>query len=660
MTKKYNLTDLTDEEKFAFAIELKEAEENPEYFDEWEAEEAEHAAKWEELLSNRSQLPEVQQQALKRWRNLEALREHYSDFKDFLYDAMTELMGFACTDVQLDIGDYLQDGPRYSMIQAQRSQAKSTIVAMFAVWSLIHNPKERILIISAGADVAMEIANWVIQIIMNWDILECMRPDRQHGDRASAKAFDIHWQLKGVEKSPSVACIGVTANMQGRRADLLVPDDIESSKNGLTEIQRQHLIHLSRDFTSICQTGRIVYLGTPQTNDSIYNTLPGRGYDIRIWPGRYPSEEEEDHYGDHLSPLIRERMEADPSLRTGCGVTGKSGAPTDPVLLPEQVLLDKELDQGPAYFQLQHMLNTKLSDATRFPLNTRDLIIMDLNPDVAPSDIQWMPDKKRKLTFDGLPNFDFYGPWSYSEDRYDYEQCYVYVDTAGGGTNGDETVATALKFLHGYLFVMEQLCLPGGYDPDVFKQLTEFTYKHKANEIGCEQNHGYGAFAKMWSPILLKHYKDKGHSGSPKIIDDWVSTQKEIRIAETLDPIMARHRLIVNRCVFEEDWRTVQQYPIDKRMIYTLANQMNKLTLERGALIHDDRLDSLASAVRRFVDRMAVDEKLRESQKVTSENMKMMAEWQKKPFNTNKNVVHESTAKKRGVRGRRQRNGYRQ
>ena len=653
---KYNLTDLSDEEKFAFAAELKEAEENPEYFDGWMDEEAEHAAKWEQLLLNRTQLPEVQQQALKRWSDLEALQEHYADFTDFLYDAMTELMGFDCTDVQLDIGDYLQDGPRYSMIQAQRSQAKSTIVAMYAVWCLIHDPKKRILIISAGADVAMEIANWVIQIIMNWDILECMRPDRQHGDRASAKAFDVHWQLKGVEKSPSVACIGVTANMQGRRADILVPDDIESSKNGLTEVQRQHLIHLSRDFTSICQTGRIIYLGTPQTNDSIYNTLPGRGYDIRIWPGRYPTEEEEEHYGDHLAPMIRERMEADPSLRTGHGLTGLAGAPTDPMLLPEQVLLDKELDQGPAYFQLQHMLNTKLSDATRFPLNTKNLIVMHLDPDVAYSDIQWMPDKKRKLKFPGLEAFDFYAPWTIGEERYDYEMSYVYVDTAGGGENGDETVATAVKFLHGYIFVMEQLALPGGYDPEVFLALSEFVWKHSANEIGCEQNHGYGSFAKMWSPVLLKFYEKKtGKRQSPKIIDDWVNTQKELRIADTLDPIMARHRLVVNQTLFEEDWNSVQKYPLDQRMIFTLAHQMNKMTRERNALVHDDRLDSLASAVRRFVERMNVDEKLRESQKATSENMKMMAEWGKTAFNSNPNVAHVSTVRKRGVRGRRRR-----
>ncbi|MCP4829616.1 MAG: phage terminase large subunit, partial [Proteobacteria bacterium] len=180
---------------------------------------------------------ELIQDAARRWEHLEQLQEAYPTFEPFLIDCMEDLMGFTCTDIQVDIGEYLQHGPKHLMVQAQRSQAKSTIVAIYAIWCLIHDPKYRILVISAGSDVAMEIANWAIQIVMSWDILECMRPDRQHGDRASAKAFDINWQLKGAEKSPSIACIGITANMQGRRADLLIPDDIESSKNGMTEIQ---------------------------------------------------------------------------------------------------------------------------------------------------------------------------------------------------------------------------------------------------------------------------------------------------------------------------------------------------------------------------------------------------------------------------------------
>ena len=599
-----------------------------EYYDGME-EDLEHELAWATLQENMASMPEVQQETIRRWQDLEALQKHYGKFSDFLYDAMTDLMGFTCTDIQIDIGEFLQNAPKYAMIQAQRSQAKSTIVAIFAVWNLIHDPKHRVLIISAGADVAMEIANWVIQIIMNWDILKCMRPDRQHGDRASAKAFDIHWQLKGVEKSPSVACIGVTANMQGRRADLLVPDDIESSKNGLTETQRQNLIHLSKDFTSICQKGRIIYLGTPQTNDSIYNTLPGRGFLIRIWTGRYPTEEQEKHYGNHLAPYIVQKMTEDPSLRTGGGLTGTDGKPTDPILLPEELLVSKELDQGQAYFQLQHMLNTELSDLGRYPLKVRDLIVMPLDAEKAPGEIQWMPDpSKRIITQYQGAQPELYAPFSIGKDLYDYEGRYMYVDTAGGGTNGDETVAWALYFLHGYMFGMAMLALPGGYNMEVYNALSEFAYTWKPNEIGVEQNHGYGALAQNWRPVLLEYYKEKtGVAHSPKIIDDWVSTQKELRIIDTLEPILGRHRLVINEDVFLYDANSVQQYPIDQRTTYTLVNQMTKITRDHGALIHEDRLDSLAGAARRYVERMAVDETLRVKQKMSSENMKLMSEW---------------------------------
>lgn len=571
---------------------------------------------------------DIRQEALDRWEALELLQAEYPDFEPFLIDCMEDLMGFTCSDLQIDIGDFLQHGPQYLMIQAQRSQAKSTIVAIYAVWCLIHDPKYRVLIISAGSDVAMEIANWIIQIIMNWDILECMRPDRQHGDRASAKAFDIHWQLKGAEKSPSIACIGVTANMQGRRADLLVPDDIESSKNGMTEVQRQQLQHLSRDFTSICQHGRICYLGTPQTVDSIYNALPGRGYEVRVWPGRYPTKEQLQHYGDHLAPSIRAALEADPSLQTGGGPLGDQGQPTDPVLLPEESLTKKEVDQGPAYFQLQHMLNTALMDADRYPLKAKQLITMALSPERAPGSIHWMPDQQKRVNVPGHPDgVELYRPFSVSDELFEYEGRVMYIDPAGGGKNGDETVATVTYFLHGYVFLMEQVALPGGFADEVFAEIAALAMKHRVNKIDVEQNYGNGAFAQMLRPVLLRTFTEAGHPGAPLVEDIHEVGQKELRIIDTLEPIMARHRLVVNEQVWFDDIAQTQKYAVDHRTVYTLWNQLTKITRDRDALIHDDRLDSLAGAVRPWIEAIAVDEDKRIAQKATDDSMEFMNGW---------------------------------
>lgn len=575
-----------------------------------------------------AQLNEVEQAAARRWSEVEALREHYALFEDFLYDCMTELMGFKCSELQIDIGNFLQSDIQYGMIQAQRSQAKSTIVAMFAVWQLIHDCKHRILIISAGSEVAAEIANWVIQIIMNWDILECLRPDRQHGDRASSKAFDINWQLKGPEKSPSIACIGITANMQGRRADLLIPDDIESSKNGNTEVQRAALEHLSKDFTSICQRGRIMYLGTPQTVDSIYNNLPERGYTVRVWTGRYPTVKEEPFYEDTLAPYIVKNMREDPSLRSGGGVSGDRGQATDPVLLDEAALVKKELDQGPAYFNLQHMLNTNLSDELRHPLKTKNLVVMPFGMDECAGKITWLPDQAKRMEvsgFRGKP--EFYRPHSLSGEMYAYEGKHMYVDTAGGGKNGDETVAAVTYFLHGYVFLAEILRLKGGFEDEKYRQLSRLAMKHNVNSIDVEKNFGFGAFASAWRPIIMEEYTNAGKRNCPRIEDVWESGQKELRIIDTLEPIMARHRLIVHEDILEYDKHASKVYPIDQRDSYMFFHQMMKITRDRDSLMHDDALDAVAGAVRKWVERIAVNEDHRMEQKTTDENVGFFAEW---------------------------------
>lgn len=573
-------------------------------------------------------LNDTEKETVLRWVDIEDLRAHYTEFEDFLYDCMTSLMGFECSELQIDIGKFLQYGPRLGMIQAQRSQAKSTIVAIFAVWQLIHDCKHRVLIISAGSEVAMEIANWVIQIIMNWDILECMRPDRTHGDRASTKAFDVHWQLKGPEKSPSVACIGITANMQGRRADLLIPDDIESSKNGTTEVQRAALEHLSKDFSSICQSGRIMYLGTPQTIDSIYNNLSERGFQIRVWTGRYPTLEEEKHYGDTLAPFLVDQMNKDASLRIGGGLGGDRGMPTDPMLLGEEKLCSKELDQGQAYFNLQHMLNTELSDNLRHPLKTKNLIVMPFDFEKGAGELSWLPSPTNRIPAQGFScKPEFYGPFTVSSEFYKYEGKHMYVDPAGGGKNGDETVAAVTYFLHGYVFLAEILKLPGGYGDEVYTELSKLALRHNVNSIDVEKNFGFGALAASWRPILHRAYEEAGRKLAPAIEEPFESGQKELRMIDTLEPIMARHRLIVHTDIIQYDLETTNKYPIDQRESYKFFHQLSKVTRERGSLIHDDSLDAVAGSVRKWTEMVAVDETKRIEQKEYDESADFFAEW---------------------------------
>jgi len=542
-------------------------------------------------------------QALARWDNLELLQDHYSTFEPFLKDVIEDVMGFTCTDLQVDIGDFLEHGPRYRMIQAQRGQAKTTITACYAVWRLIHKPNNRVLIISAGSEMAKEISNWIIQIIMNMPELECMRPDRNNGDRASVQAFDVHYSLKGPEKSPSVACLGITSNLQGRRADILIPDDIESQKNASTQVQREILLGLTRDFTSINSQGDIVYLGTPQSIDSVYNTLPDRGYQIRIWPGRYPTEVEETNYNGLLAPYITERMEADPSLRTGGGLTGDRGKPTDPDLLDEAFLSAKELDQGKAYFQLQHMLDTRLMDADRYPLKSRDILFTHIpDKDDAPVHLNFSRTPDMRLpTPVGFPlNEEYYQVNSTGTEFAPFTGTHMYVDPAGGGQQGDEVAYAVTRFLAGKVYLVDVGGFQGGMSQATQDAMTEIAVRYQPHQIDIERNFGNGAFSKIWLPSLMQRHRCA-------IEEPWEAGAKELRIIDLIEPLTSTGRLIVDVDLLEKDWERCKKYSAEVRPTYSFFFQFSRITRDKNSLLHDDRIDAVAGSCRHWIDHLSQD-----------------------------------------------------
>jgi len=545
--------------------------------------------------------------ALKRWEDLEKLQEHYLHFEDFLYDVITDVLHFECTWLQIDIANYIANGPKYKMVQAQRGQAKTTITACYAVWRLIHDPKTRILIISAGDSMATEIANWVIQIIMYMAELECLRPDTSFGDRSSVKAFDIHHSLKGAEKSPSVACMGITSNIQGKRADVLIADDIESGKNSQTATQRERLAHLTKDFSSICTTGDIIYLGTPQNNDSVYNSLPSRGFEIRIWTGRFPTPAELTNYGPFLAPSLRKKIEEDPSLQTGGGPTGERGQPTDPDMLDEEILTSKETDQGKAYFQLQHMLDTKLMDEDRYPLKPRDIVFMPVGKDSGPLIINWAAVESMRIhPPQGFPlQESYYSAIGTGEQFGAFAGTHMYVDPAGGGKNGDEIGYAVTKFLGGRVFIVDLGGTPGGYTDDKLKFLTDIVVKWKPHVVEIEENFGKGAFAKIWTPSLYAAMKKINHVCG--ITETWESGQKELRIIDIMEPIIGSNRLIIDPALITQDWNSVQKYPVEKRSTYSFFFQLSRITRAKGSLAHDDRLDAVAGSCRYWIDALAQD-----------------------------------------------------
>jgi hypothetical protein len=538
-----------------------------------------------------------------RFAHVAMLAEQYENFVDFAADGMA-FLGFDLTEMQADIAAFMQHGPRLRQVMAQRGEAKSTLAALYAVWRIIQRPSTRVLIVSAGEMQASEVATLVVRLIQTWDILECLRPDRMAGDRTSTEAFDVHYALKGLDKSPSVACVGITSNLPGKRADLLIPDDIETNKNGLTVTQRQQLLQLTKEFSSICTHGDILYLGTPQSKDSVYNTLPNRGFTVRIWPGRYPTAEEAEKYADRLAPYLAERIKADPSLQRGGGIDGTRGKPADPDRYNEEELIEKELDKGPEDFQLQYMLDTSLADAMRQQLKLSDLLVANFDSDRVPEIIVYQAAPKYAVELPaGFPitlcKMYYPVPVDCEFVRPLLVRCYI--DPAGGGS--DELAAACSFSVGPYVHVKSVIALRGGLSGDNPEKLCAWLARNGVNDCVVESNMGHGLFETLLRAELEK--RGLGHIG---VTSEYSTGQKERRIIDSLVSPMQRHRIIVHKDVFDMDVECGKAVSIEQRTQYSLWYQMANITTDRNSLVHDDRLEAVAGAVRLWKGVLADDE----------------------------------------------------
>ena len=84
------------------------------------------------------------------------------------------------------------------------------------------------------------------------------------------------------------------------------------------------------------------------------------------------------------------------------------------------------------------------------------------------------------------------------------------------------------------------------------------------------------------------------------------NVRKEDRIIDSLEPVLNQHRLIVDRSVIDWDYKSNPEEAPELRLMYMLFYQMSRMCREKGAVKHDDRLDSLAQGVKYFTDALSI------------------------------------------------------
>jgi hypothetical protein len=518
---------------------------------------------------------------------LTALRD---DFKLFLQALWGQLDLPSPTRAQYAIADYLQHGPKRLQIQAFRGVGKSWITGAFVLWTLFNNAEKKIMIISASKERADNMSIFLQKLIIETPWLAHLKP-KSDDARWSRISFDVNCSP---HQAPSVKSVGITGQLTGSRADLMILDDIEVPGNSMTEMMREKLLQLCTEAESILtpkKDSRIMYLGTPQTTFTIYRKLAERNYRPFVWPARYPLKDKLSQYENLLAPQLIEDVEM--------GIDEWS--PTDPDRFSSNDLLEREASMGRSNFMLQFQLDTTLSDAEKFPLKFQDLIVTAVNPTQAPDSVVWCSDPRnvlKDLPTVGLPGDYFYSPMQLQGEWGPYTETICSVDPSGRGT--DETAATYISQRNGFLYVHEVRAYKDGYSDNTLLDILRGCKAYNVTKLLIETNFGDGIVAELFK----KHLQQTKQAIDVEEVR--ANVRKEDRIIDALEPVMNQHRLIVDRKVVEWDYNSNKDAPPEDRILYMLFYQMSRMCREKGAVKHDDRLDSLAQGVKYFTDAMGI------------------------------------------------------
>jgi len=517
------------------------------------------------------------------------------------------------TPLQAQVCDYLENGPKRKVICAMRGLGKSTLSAAYLLWRLYRNPEEKCLVISASMSRSEAMTAWMLKTIGDVPWLRHMLPD-SHDGRYSKLSFDVG-TCKYVEQSPSVRAAGITGQITGSRASIILADDIETPTTSLTQVQREKLRNAINEFEAILKTGdnnEIVFLGTPHSStDSIYFRLKRElNYQMMMWPSRVPADTSA--YIGCLSPYIERRVGRD------------DGRPTD-TRFTEEELRQRELSMSPAQFRLQFQLDPTLSDAERFPLRCGDLMVTVVDQHV-PEVVVY--DKARYLAIDELacPGMAHDTRW-YRPAQIEGAVPVADVPTVmaldpSGGGGVDEFAWAVVKAWAGNFYLVESGGKKNGVDEALWERLASIAKKHHVNEILVETNFGgLDVYSALLKPYLVR-------AGAQCRIEPIRSNQrKELRIIDTLAPAMQSHRMIVDRRVVEADADLIREAVDERAQSYSIFYQMTRLTQDRGCLLHDDRLDAWAMAVQWFQEQAAQDQMVRRDARQVEMLEAMVADW---------------------------------
>ena len=183
--------------------------------------------------------------------------------------------GFATPKIHYDLARWLEqrwkEGDTRLLLMAFRSFGKSTIVGLFSAWLLLFNPNLRIMVLAAESNLARKMVRNCRKIIEKHPLTFNLIPD--HVDQWAADRFTVKRTQE--LRDPSVLAAGVTMNITGCRADIIIYDDVEVPNTSDTPDKRENLRErLDESRFILTPNGTQLFVGTPHHYFSIYADQP--------------------------------------------------------------------------------------------------------------------------------------------------------------------------------------------------------------------------------------------------------------------------------------------------------------------------------------------------------------------------------------------------
>ena len=209
-----------------------------------------------------------------------------------------------------------------------------------------------------------------------------------------------------------------------------------------------------------------------------------------------------------------------------------------------------------------------------YELHLSDLVVMNLDPDMAPSFIQWGGDLKSR-------DFNqFYGPLFKTPNIEDYEQTIMAIDLAQRGSH--ETAYCIAKRCKDYYFIMEVGGMGGDYvinkedrvptNPSILEEIERVVNKYKVRDIRIESNIDLSYVTKLEEYLIAKDIlvKITGHHQIRQDTED--NKGKRKRIINFLKPLLEDHKIIIDQSALITDMKSNPKDNLHYKFFYQLKN----------------------------------------------------------------------------------------